>query len=69
MFAAARNHQMPKALTIFGMVVAGLVAFTFTFDLALRFPFNRAHWVMDTCFVIGAAILAYLSWVTLREQR
>jgi hypothetical protein len=60
---------MPKALTIFGMVVAGLTALAFTFDLALKFPFNRAHWQADVCFLICAVIVAYLSWTTLREQR
>jgi hypothetical protein len=69
MFAAERTHPMPKALTIFAMVVAGLTAFAFTFDLALGFPFNKAYWLADVCFLICAIIVGYLSWTTLREQR
>ena len=60
---------MPKALTIFSMVVAGLTVFAFAFDLALGFPFNKAYWPADVCFLICAIIVAYLSWITLREQR
>jgi hypothetical protein len=69
MLAAERNHQMPRALTFFGLVVAGLIALAFGFDLALQFPFSGASRTMDICFVITALILAYLSWTTLREQR
>ena len=60
---------MPRALTFFGMVVAGLIALAFGFDLALQFPFNGASRAMDICFVFAAVILAYLSWTTLRQQR
>jgi hypothetical protein len=60
---------MPKALTILGMVVAGLLLLLFGLDLALKFPFSRQEPRMDVIFVLGAAALAYLSWVTFRELR
>jgi hypothetical protein len=69
MFASERIHAMPRALTIFGMVVAGLIAFVFAFDLALGFPFYKASLMMDICFLICALLLGYLSWATYREQR
>jgi hypothetical protein len=69
MFAMERMYTMARALTIFGMVVAALTVFVFAFDVALGFPFDRASVHMDVCFILCALILAYLSWVTLREQR
>ena len=69
MHAAERNYLMPKVLTIFGMVVAGLIVLVFGFDLALEFPFHSASLIMDICFVIGALILGYLSFSTFREQK
>jgi len=59
---------MARALTIFGMVVSGLMLAVFALDLALKLPFSRANWLMDACFVLCAAILGYLSWSTFREQ-
>ena len=60
---------MSKAMSIAGMVVAGLMAFVFAFDLALKFPFGRSHPPMDVGFIICAAILGYLSWNALRDVR
>jgi hypothetical protein len=50
------------------MVVAVLVLILFSLDLAIAMPFNRASMTLDIVFVISAAILAYLSWTTLKEQ-
>jgi hypothetical protein len=60
---------MPKALTVMGMVVAGLIALVFVFDLVLAVPFYKANKTMDVCFIICALILGYLSWSTFKEQR
>jgi hypothetical protein len=60
---------MSKALTILGMVVAGLVALLFAIDLAVGIPFDRANTVMDIGALIAAAILGYLSWDALRDVR
>ncbi len=59
---------MPKALCIAGMVVAILVLILFLLDLAVGVPFKRASVTLDVIFVISAAILGYLSLMTLREQ-
>ena len=59
---------MPKALCIIGMVVAILVLILFSLDLAIALPFARASMTLDIVFVISAAVLAYLSWTTLKEQ-
>jgi len=60
---------MPKALTISGMVVAGLLLLVFGLDLAIRIPFHRPSVAMDAVFVLGAIILAYMSWSALRDLR
>jgi threonine/homoserine/homoserine lactone efflux protein len=60
---------MSKAMTIVGMVVAGLVGLVFLLDLAAGIPFDRANSVMDVGALIGAAILGYLSWDAMRDIR
>ena len=60
---------MGKAMSIAGMVVAGLIAFLFGFDLALAFPFSRANTIMDIGFLVCGAILGYLSWNAFRDNR
>lgn len=58
---------MAKALTIFGMVVAGLVALVFIADLAVGVPFQGASTTMDIGAIIGAGVLGYLAWDAFRE--
>ena len=60
---------MSKALTIFGMVVAGLVAVAFAADMAIGVPFSGASWTMDIGAIIGASVLGYLAWDAYREVR
>ncbi len=60
---------MPKALCIFGMVIAGLLILVFGLDLATRFPFKHASMLMDVGFVVASALLGFISWTTFREQR
>ena len=60
---------MSKAMTIAGMVVAGLLALVFTLDLGLKIPFDRANWLMDAGALIAAAVLGYLSWDAFREVK
>lgn len=62
---------MPKILCISGIVVSLLVFVIFLADLVAPqgiAPFKNADWVMDLVFVICSAILAFLSFMTLREQ-
>jgi hypothetical protein len=59
---------MPKALCISGLVVAGLVMVLFALDLAIGVPFRRASVAMDVSLLVSAALLALISWMTLREQ-
>lgn len=58
---------MPKALTISGMVVSGVLLLLFGLDLAAKIPFNRASPPMDIGFVICCSILGYLSWSAFRD--
>ncbi len=61
---------MSKAMTIFGMVVAGLLALVFALDMIVGIPFQGANkWGMDLGALIAAAILGFLSYTTFREQR
>ena len=59
---------MPKALCMFGIVVAVLLLLVFGLDLATGLPFGRSSTVMDIGFVVCALVVGYLSWATLREQ-
>jgi hypothetical protein len=63
------NLPMSKALTIAGMVVAGLVGLVFAVDLAVGIPFDSARPVMDVGALIAAAVLGYLAWDALRDVR
>lgn len=58
---------MARALTILGMVVAGLLLILFSLDLAVGLPFHGENKVMDGVFVLCALGLAYLSWLSMRE--
>ena len=60
---------MAKALTIFGMVVGGLLALLFTLDLAAGIPFGGANMMMDIGGMIAGLILGYVSFETFREQK
>jgi hypothetical protein len=60
---------MPKALTVSGMVVAGLLVIIFGLDLAISVPFGRAAGAtVEIIFLICAAALGYISWNSFREQ-
>jgi hypothetical protein len=60
---------MPRALCFAGLVVAALLLLVFGFDLALKFPFNRASLLMDIGVLLCAGGLGYVSWMTLKEQK
>ncbi|MFO0925339.1 MAG: hypothetical protein U0905_22995 [Pirellulales bacterium] len=63
-----RGWLMPKALCLIGLVVAGLVFLLFLLDIAIGL-FDKASIIMDIMFMVGALGLAYLSWVSFREQK
>jgi hypothetical protein len=58
---------MAKALTIFGIVVAGLLALAFIADMAIGVPFAGASWTMDIGAILAAGVLGYLSWDAYRD--
>jgi hypothetical protein len=61
---------MAKALTIFGMVVAGLLGLLFALDIIVGIPFGGAKILgMDVGGLVASGILGYLSFSTFREQR
>jgi hypothetical protein len=59
---------MAKAMSIAGMVVAGLLVLAFGVDLVIGIPFSGANKTTDVGFVISGAILGYLSWNALRDS-
>ena len=63
------GSPMSKAMTILGMVVAGLVGLVFVLDLVAGIPFGGASMMMNIGAIIGAAILGYLSWDAMRDIR
>lgn len=66
--AVVGTASMPKALAILGMAIAVLMVVMFGLDLLLGIPFGQsAGTFTDVGFLICAAILAYMSWNTLRE--
>ena len=60
---------MSKPMTIFGMVVAGLLTLVFALDMIVGIPFEGAKWGMDLGALTAAVILGYLSYSTFRELR
>ena len=60
---------MAKAMTIAGMVIAGLIGLLFGLDLALGIPFSRASKITDVVFVLAAGGLGYLAWNAFRDTR
>ncbi len=60
---------MSKPMTIFGMVVAGLLTLVFALDMIVGIPFQGAKWGMDLGALTAAIILGYLSYSTFRELR
>jgi hypothetical protein len=59
---------MPKALCIFGLVVAVLLLVLFVLDLAIKVPFGGIGLIASIGFIIVAGVLGYVSWITWREQ-
>jgi hypothetical protein len=60
---------MPKALTIAGMAVAGLLLLVFLLDIAIGIPFGGISMVMDIAFIAAAGMLGYVSWAAYREVK
>ena len=60
---------MARAMSIAGMVIAGLLAIAFGLDLALGIPFSGANMVADIGFLVSGLILAYLSWNAFRDSK
>lgn len=60
---------MARAMSIAGMVVAGLLVLVFGLDLALKIPFSQAQPMMDLGFVVSGAILGYMSWNALVDNK
>jgi hypothetical protein len=60
---------MAKAMSIAGMIVAGLLALIFIADLAVGIPFNRVGTMTDVGFLVSSLILAYLSWNAFRDSK
>lgn len=60
---------MSKALSLVGMIVAGLVVVLFLADLAAGFPFQRVSIAADIGFVVAGLIISYLGWSLLERPR
>jgi len=58
---------MPKALCYAGLIVGVLILLLFGLDLAIAVPFKRASVTMGATFALAGAVLAVVSWFSLRE--
>ncbi len=67
--AVRGSGPMAKAMSIAGMIVAGLLALVFTADLAVAIPFSRVGPLTDVGFMVSALILGYLSWNAFRDSK
>jgi hypothetical protein len=63
------SGPMAKAMSIAGMIVAGLLALVFIADLAVGIPFGGVGKMTDAGFIVSSLILAYLSWNAFRDSR
>lgn len=57
----------PKKMVIGSMAVAGFVAVLAILDLVLKKPFSGSM-KMDICFLISAAIVAYMGYESYKEM-
>jgi len=60
---------MPKAFAILSLIVGLCLLLVFGLDLGIKFPFKQASTTMDVGFVTCGLVLAFISWLTFREQR
>lgn len=59
---------MAKAMSIFGMVAAGILLLAFGLDPVLGVPFGGMSLPMDIGFAVAAGILGYLSFDAFRSS-
>lgn len=59
---------MAKGLSVAGLVTSILLMLVFGLDLFAGIPFGQPDMTLDIGFVICSALLAYMSFTTLREQ-
>ncbi len=64
---------MPKALCISGLSIAAVLFVLFAWDLVSFFspawaPFKGASKMLDMTFILCSVGLAYISWITWKEQ-
>ncbi len=67
---------MPKALCLTGLVIAILVFLIFLSDLLFGMigmvslaPFKMTNMMMDIMFLLCAAGLGYVSWISFKELK
>ena len=62
--------DLSKRMVIGSMIVAGVVALMSIADLATGLPFSRnVTKTMDILFILCSAILGYLSWMVMKENK
>lgn len=55
-----------KYMVMGSMAVAGLITVGAILDFILGFPFG-GHAIMDVCFIIGAGLVLYMGYESLRD--
>lgn len=59
---------MAKAMAIFGMIVAALLAIAFGLDLVVGQPFGGRNSLIDIAFAVSGLILGYMSYDAFRTS-
>lgn len=60
---------MPKKMIFVSIGAAALVALLSVLDLSVKFPFGGYSLPMDILYLIASAIVLFMGWETLRENR
>lgn len=62
--------DLSKRMVVGSMIVAGVVALMSIADLATGLPFSgKLTKTMDIMFLVCSAILGYLSWMVMKENK
>ena len=63
------TYRVMKPFCFFGIIFGAFVVLLFGLDLAIKLPFGRPSWILNTGFIIMGLILIYTGWMTQKEQR
>ena len=60
---------MAKILCMVGLAISALIFLIFLVDISAGWPFSRYSILLDVCFMVVSVMVAWMSWVTYKEQQ